>query len=106
LTFWDATRGVLSKEKCDALRDHLSARYTDIYAPRKVLNFTTAFLKYLAKTHFDARYQAFDLFLEMPKGLKVRKHVNGRVVTKADVENVLCSIKTAYTKGEIEKDLY
>jgi hypothetical protein len=42
----------------------------------------------------------------MPKGLKVRKHVNGRVVTKADVENVLCSIKTAYTKGEIEKDLY
>jgi hypothetical protein len=69
-TFWYITKGKISKETCDALREHLSARYTDPYAPRKVLNFATAFLKYLAKTHFDTRYQAFDLFLEMPKGLK------------------------------------
>jgi len=62
LTFWNATQGIVSKERCDALRQQLSAKYTDVYAPRKVLNFATAFLKYLAKTHFDARYQAFDLF--------------------------------------------
>jgi hypothetical protein len=73
-TFWDNTKGVISKERCDALRAHLSARYTDIWTPRKVMNFATAFLKYLAKTHFDALNQAFDLFLEIPKGLKVRKH--------------------------------
>lgn len=42
----------------------------------------------------------------MPKGLKVRKHVTSRIVTKEDVENVLCRIKTAFAKGEIEQDHY
>jgi hypothetical protein len=59
LTFWNATKGIISKERCDALRGHLSERYTDVYAPRKVMNFATAFLKYLAKTHFDTRFQVF-----------------------------------------------
>jgi integrase len=104
LTFWNATKGMISKERCDALREHVSARYTDVYAPRKVLNFATAFLKYLAKTHFDTRYQAFDLFLDIPKGLKVRKHVTSRIVTKADVENVLSAIAVAYRNGEIDLD--
>jgi hypothetical protein len=106
LTFWKATKGIISKERCDALRQHLSTRYTDVYAPRKVLNFATAFLKYLAKTHFDARYQAFELFLEMPKGLKVRKHVTSRIITKEDVENVLSAIQTAYQNNEIDWDHY
>jgi len=101
-TFWNHTKGVISKERCDALRAHLSARYTDIWAPRKVMNFATAFLKYLAKTHFDPRYQAFELFLEMPKGLKARKHVTSRIVTKEDVENVLLAIRQAYEKEEID----
>ncbi|MGZ4926563.1 MAG: hypothetical protein ACXV4B_08960, partial [Halobacteriota archaeon] len=89
---------------CDALRAHLSARYTDVWAPRKVMNFATAFLNYLAKTHFDPRYQAFDLFLEMPKGLKTRKHVTSRIVTKQDVENVLSAIETAFQNNEIDED--
>jgi hypothetical protein len=72
-TLWNATKGIISKERCDALRDHLSERDTCGYASGKVLNFATAFVKYLAKTHFDARYQAFDLFLEMPKRLNSRK---------------------------------
>jgi hypothetical protein len=71
-----------------------------------VLNFATAFLKYLAKTHFDARYLAFELFLEMPKGLKVRKHVTSRIITKEDVENVLSAIQTAYQNNEIDWDHY
>ncbi|MGA9079851.1 MAG: hypothetical protein WB581_06445 [Halobacteriota archaeon] len=100
-TFWNATKGTINKERCDALRAHLSEQYTDIYAPRKVMNFTTAFLKYLAKTHFDTRYQAFDLFLEMPKGLKARKHVTSRIVTKEDVENILLAINDARDNGEI-----
>jgi hypothetical protein len=69
-----------------------------------VLNFATAFLKYLAKTHFDARHQAFDLFFEMPRSLKIRKHVTNRIVTKADVENVLYAIKTAFENEEIDED--
>jgi hypothetical protein len=67
-----------------------------------VLNFAKAFLKYLAKTHFDARYQAFNLFLEMPKGLKARKHVTSRIVTKEDVKNVLLAIRRAYEEEEID----
>jgi hypothetical protein len=106
LTFWNATKGVINKERCDALRQHLSARYTDVYARRKVLNFAAAFLKYLTKTHFDARYQAFDLFLKMPKGLKTRKHVTSRIITKEDVENVLSAIQTAYQNNEIDWDHY
>jgi integrase len=65
------------------------------------MNFATAFLKYLAKTHFDTRYQAFDLFLEMPKGLKARKHVTSRIVTKKDVESVLLTINEAHENEEI-----
>lgn len=103
-TFWGATKGVVSKERLDALREHLAARYTDIYAPRKVINFASAFLKYLAKTHFDTRYQAFELFLQMPKGLKARKHVTSRIVTKADVESILYAIKIAFENGEIDRD--
>jgi hypothetical protein len=70
------------------------------------MNFATAFLKYLAKTHFDPRYQTFDLFLEMPKGLKVRKHVTNRIVTQEDVENVLYAIKLSFENGEIDGDYY
>jgi integrase len=105
LTFWNATRGILNKERCDALREHLSERYTDIYA-RKVMNFAKAFLRYLAKTHFDTRYQAFDLFLQMHKGLKAHKRVTSRIVTKEDVENLLNAITQSFERGEIEKDHY
>jgi hypothetical protein len=56
----------------------------------------------LAKTHFDARYQAFDLFLDMPKGLKARKPVTDRIVTQEDVENLLFAVEQAYSKGEID----
>jgi len=40
----------------------------------------------------------------MPKGLKVRKHVTSRIVTKEDVENVLYAIKKSFENGEIDKD--
>jgi hypothetical protein len=36
----------------------------------------------------------------MPKGLKVRKHVTSRIVTKEDVENVLYAIKKSFENGE------
>ena len=46
----DVTKGTTNKERCDALREHLSARYTDVYVPRKVMDFATAFFMYLAKS--------------------------------------------------------
>ncbi len=105
LTFWHITKGKISKEQCDALRRHRSTRFADLSAQRKVLNFATAFLKYLAKTPFDTRYMAFDLFLEMPKRLKTRKHVTDRIIPRDDVNNVL-SIIEAHQNREIDTDLY
>jgi integrase len=42
----------------------------------------------------------------MSKGLKTRKHVTNRIITKEDVENVLSAIETAYKNDEIDADLY
>jgi len=45
-------------------------------------------------------------FLEMPKGLKARKHVTSRIVTQEDVENLLLAAKRAYEKGDIDAHHY
>ncbi len=80
-SFWNVAKGAISKERCSTLRKPLSERYADVCAQRKVLNFAKAFLTYVAKTRFDPRYQAFDLFLELPKALKEHKRVTERIVT-------------------------
>lgn len=67
-----------------------------------MLYFTKGLLKYLTKTTFDTRFRAFELFLEMPKVLKTRKHVTNRIVPKEDVENVLKSIEQAFNIGRID----
>ncbi|MGZ4894527.1 MAG: hypothetical protein ACXVIT_10865 [Halobacteriota archaeon] len=85
------------------MQKHLAERYNDFYARRKVLNFARAFIKYLAKSRFDARYQSFELFLEMPKGLKTRKHVTSRIVTQDDIENVLSLIEEGYQNQSLDK---
>jgi hypothetical protein len=77
-----------------------------MYARRKVPNFAKAFLRYLSKTRFDSRYQVFDLFLELPKALKERKLVTTRIVTKADIENVLGTINRAYERGNLDKSKF
>ncbi|MGZ4944175.1 MAG: hypothetical protein ACXV6K_07845 [Halobacteriota archaeon] len=71
-----------------------------------MLNFAKAFLTCLAKLHFDTRYHAFQLFLEMPKGLKERKHVTSRIVTEEDIRNVLSAIERSYQNGEIGQEHY
>ena len=55
-----------------------------------------AFLTYLAKTKLDARYESFRLFLELPKAVKTRKLVTGRIVTIEDVQNVFAFLKVRY----------
>jgi integrase len=86
----------------DKLRHYVLHKYVDVYAKRKVINFSKAFFRYLSKTRFDARYQAFELFLELPKALRERKQVTSRIVTKQDVENVLAAIEQAAKKEEID----
>jgi hypothetical protein len=101
-TYWNLTSGIISKERLEALRNYLLEKYVDLHAQRKIINFACAFLRYLSKTRFDARYQVFELYLELPKALKERKHVTSRVVTKEDIENVLTAIERAFSDGEID----
>jgi len=88
------------------LRQYVLRKYADVYAKRKVINFSKAFFRYLSKTRFDTRYQAFELFLELPKALKERKHVTSRIVTKEDVENVLKAIEQANDYGGVDNYHY
>ena len=77
------------------LRDYVIQKYTDLDAKRKILNFSKAFLRYMSKTTFDSRYAAFDLFLAIPKAVKVRKHVTQRIVTTEDIQNVVKTIRNS-----------
>jgi hypothetical protein len=51
----------------------------------------------------DNRYLAFDMFLEMLKKVKTRKAVTSRIITKADIENVLAHIERAKREGRISE---
>jgi hypothetical protein len=79
------------------------AKYKSEDSKSKVLTFAAAFLKYLAKTHLDIRYRSFELFLEKPRRIKVRKNVTSRIVTKEDIGRVLDHIHSAECSGSISK---
>jgi integrase len=51
---------------------------------------------------FRYTIQAFELFLELPKALKERKHVTSRIVTNEDVEKVLKAIEQAQKNGRVD----
>jgi hypothetical protein len=99
---WNYTHGIISKLTMDTVRDVALAKYTCVYSKRKVLFSTKGLLKYLTKTTFDTRFQAFELFLEMPKVLKTRKHVTNRIVITEDVQNVLKAIERSHSVGRID----
>jgi integrase len=90
-----ARRGLITFAK------RLFAKYASEWSKGKVLTFAAAFLKYLAKTHLDPRYRVFDLFLDRPRNVKVRKNVTSRIVTKEDVEGVIAYIWNAHNNGEL-----
>ncbi len=103
---WNAMKGVVSVSTMSALRNGVLTKYRDIYAKRKVLRLARAFLRYMSKIHFDERYTAFDLFLGQPRSVKERKPVTSRIVTRADVENILTAAKQAHHKGDIDTHHY
>ncbi|MGZ7194198.1 MAG: hypothetical protein ACXVIZ_09845 [Halobacteriota archaeon] len=103
---WNATHGLMSVSTLRCLRDSTLTKYRDWDAKCKVLNFAKAFLNYLATTHFDPRYHAFALFLELPKALKERKRVTGRIVTTEDIRCVLSAIKEDYKAGKLNERQY
>jgi hypothetical protein len=80
------------------------SRSTTYYAQSKVLNFAKGFLKYQAKLTLDPRYLAFDMLLEKPRVLKVKKKMTARVVTLDDIEHVLAVIKEEMLRGSIDEE--
>ena len=101
--FWLSTAGTISAKTLTDLRATTLAKYESEDSKSKVLTFAVAFLKQLAKTHLDARYRSFELFLERPRRIKVRKNVTNRIVTKEDIERVLDHIHSAECRGIISR---
>jgi hypothetical protein len=101
--FWLSTAGRISAKTIDDLRKKTLAKYECESSKSKVLTFAVAFLKYLAKIHLDMRYRSFELFLERPRRIKVRKNVTNRIVTKEDIEYVLDHIHRAECNGIISR---
>ena len=101
--FWLSTFGTISAKTLTDLRKKTLAKYRCEDSKSKVLTFAVAFLKHLAKTHLDIRYHSFELFLERPRRVKVRKNVTNRIVTKEDIEQVLDHIHSAECSGIISQ---
>lgn len=102
-TFWNFTRGTVNKKSMEELLGITLKKYQSESAKGKTLTFAKGFLKYLTKTKLDSRYYAFDIFLNRPKNLKVRKNVTNRIITKEDIENILAYIQTALNEGRISQ---
>ncbi|MGZ4852287.1 MAG: hypothetical protein ACXV3D_03745 [Halobacteriota archaeon] len=100
---WRNSEGEVSRATMERLRKAIFAQYTCEWSHRKTLNFVKAFLKHLARTCLDTRYAAFEVFLEMPRMVRVRKAVTSRIVTPKDIENVLACIQRAEAKGAISR---
>ena len=99
--FWLSTSGTISAKTINDLRAKTLAKYECESSKSKVLTFAVAFLKYLAKIHLDMRYRLFELFLERPRRIKIRKNVTNRIVTKEDIQNILDHIRRAERRGSI-----
>ncbi|MGZ4852369.1 MAG: hypothetical protein ACXV3D_04170 [Halobacteriota archaeon] len=102
-TLWHATLGTISRQTVEHLRTETLGYYDSSWSHGKTLAFAKSFLKYLAKTRLDTRYIAFEVFLEMPKAVKIRKAITPRVVTTTDIENVLAHIHRAEAAGAISR---
>ena len=99
--FWLATFGTISAKTLSDLRKETLSKYKCEDSKSNVLTFAAAFLKHLAKIHLDMRYRSFELFLERPRRIKVRKNVTSRIVTKEDIESILDHIRRAECRGII-----
>jgi integrase len=99
--FWRASRGTVTKQSMDYLRSYVLQKYQSSWSKSKILAFAKAFLAYLTKTRLNTQYQAFNIFLGLPRVVKERKTVTNRVVTKEDIENILSHIRRAEYSGII-----
>jgi integrase len=85
-----------------ALRDFALKKHSaSIDSRRKVTGFAAAFLKFLTKTRMDPSYQSYDVYLELPKAVPVRKAITQRIITRKDIESVFERIDVRAKNGKI-----
>lgn len=106
---WERTQGVVSQESLTAFRDYVVDTWPARESHRKLLQFAAAFLRHISKIMFDPLFQAYTVFLERPKTVRVRKAITSRIVTVKDVRNVLAAIRKACEDGRLtdqQRDAY
>jgi len=103
-SLWDCTKGELSHQTVETLRERTLEEYKSTDSHSKVLSFAKSFLKFLTTTRSEPRYQTFAPYLELPKAIKERKSVTSRIITKEDINNVLQYIKRAERDGKISPE--
>ena len=102
--FWEQTQGNVNYSTIQSLYNYTIDKWSSRFTWSKILSFAKAFLKYLSKTRFDQRFQAFEIYLEMPKAVKEKKRTTSRIVTINDVQNVIKAILKAFREGRLPKD--
>jgi integrase len=99
---WNGTQGQISAESMTALREFALDKYASVDSHRKVLGFAVAFLKFLAKVRFDPKIQSFEVYLDLPKAVRVRKAVTARIVRREDIAAVLQRIEVCTQADKID----
>jgi len=98
---WNCTKGEISHTSMTALRTFVLEKYTSVQVHKIVLGFATAFLKHLSKIKLNPSYLSFAVFLDLPKTVRVRKAVTGRIVTKTDIAFLFKRIESCAENGKI-----
>jgi len=98
---WESTKGGISQTSVAAFRAFVLDKYSSIDSHRKVLGFAQAFLKHLSRTCDEPRYQSFDIYLELPKKVMIKRAITERIVTREDIVEVLRRIDAAEKGGSI-----
>lgn len=104
MALWESTKGEISQRTLRGLRESILDKYTSPDSHSKVLSFAKGFLTFLAKTRREPQFTSFEPYLDMPRAVKERKSVTGRIVTKDDIENILAYIKQAENRGDIDSE--
>jgi hypothetical protein len=77
------------------LRRLVLDRYSSIDSHRKAVGFAVAFLKRLSKTRAEPLFNSFTVYLELPKNVKVRNTITGRIVRREDIVETFKRIDAA-----------
>jgi integrase len=98
---WDCTHGEISQTNMEALRTFVLWKYSSIDSHRKAVGFAVAFLNRLSKTRGNPRIKSFEVYLELPKAVRARKTMTGRVIRREDIAEVFKRIAGAMTEATL-----